>query len=376
MDEEDLDLTLLGINAVLAGEILWEHTAAGEASRLNLGPKFNFTPSLLVKKAQELGIPCAALSSYIPLELGRRHIFQLVFEILKLAHIAGKDLKSVMSRQKMLIIGSTDHMLQILLRIIYDLRGLIPIQNIWSMGQGSFHGLEKISGKWEFDPRSPKYLHNHGSMAMQKTMENQIYHFDSKGQLSLFTRKEFFEELSHFKDLVSYNIEDLDYLTTAIDFGSLGLAIQKKEAGYGMMMEVVFNNPERPIKGGLCAFDPILQQDVMIESFRLKGILPENIRYLNKNFNHYLNPQKTFQKLNEEGLFMPVLVKDGYLYFQPVQGDINFLTKTVFFRRKTMTSINSLKSPEDIPNALKAMESQDKQPGFKKIIEIQLENQI
>jgi hypothetical protein len=47
-----------------------------------------------------------------------------------------------------------------------------------------------------------------------------------------------------FSDKISYNIEDLDYLTYAIDFAGLGLALELGRQGYNMIMEVVANNPQ------------------------------------------------------------------------------------------------------------------------------------
>jgi hypothetical protein len=61
---------------------------------------------------------------------------------------------------------------------------------------------------------------------------------------------------------------------------------------------------------------------------------------------------------------MPVGVFGGRVYFQPVQGDANFLLPTAFFTRRQARPLNSLKTPDDIPAALAAMRAQDAQPGF------------
>ena len=132
-----------------------------------------------------------------------------------------------------------------------------------------------------------------------------------------------------------------------------------------MIMEVVANNPVKPQKGGMAAFDPILNRNVMIESFQLKGIRNEEIQYLNKNFNHYTSPHKVFNEIRKNGLPMPITVKDGYIYFQPVQGDINFLVPTQFVRRKVLKPIHNWKSPLTTPSTIAAMRNQDQQPGFK-----------
>jgi hypothetical protein len=72
-----------------------------------------------------------------------------------------------------------------------------------------------------------------------------------------------------------------------------------------------------------------------------------------------------WSRIKEQGLPMPIAVKEGFLYFQPVQGDINFLVKTAFFRRQEMRPIRNLKSPAALPLAINRMYAQDCQPGFK-----------
>jgi hypothetical protein len=136
-----------------------------------------------------------------------------------------------------------------------------------------------------------------------------------------------------------------------------------------MMMEIGGNNPQNPIKGGMCARDPALGRDVVVESFRLKNVPPKDIKSLNKNMNHYLNPAAALAALSREGLFMPVAVRRDRVYFQPVQGDVNFLVKTAFFTRGRTKPINSLKCPSDVPAALSAMAAQDARPEFLRLAE-------
>ncbi|MDR1165887.1 MAG: hypothetical protein LBO66_08495 [Deltaproteobacteria bacterium] len=370
LEEEEGDLDAEGRAAVLAGRVFWEHAAAGEATRLSLGPKFFLTPDFLLKEYQRAGLgPALPRRELLPLELGRRHLKQLVYEIRELALEAGEDPQKVLNRQKTLFIASAEAMEAVQKQVLQDLYGLWPLPNIWFMTQASFYGLNKRGEKWDYDPVSPKRLHNHGAMLMQKAMDGQIYRFNAAGELQRLSREEHLGELAAFDNLVSYNIEDLDYLTRALDFAALGLAARAKDEGYGFLMEVLSNNPERPIKGGCCAFDPALKRDVMIESFRLKGYRPEDIKFLNKNINHNLGPAQIYPILQEKGLFMPVSVKDGFLYFQPVQGDLNFILPTAFFRRQKMRPINCLKALGDIPAALEAMEAQDLQPGFPRFAE-------
>jgi hypothetical protein len=266
----------------------------------------------------------------------------------------------------MLIVGSEKIIEQLTSSILKAFNSIIPPQNFFFLNQPSFYGLNKTADThWFFDNNSPKRLHNHGQMVMQKVMNNQIFYHQANKNVIYLTRKDFFSILQDFDDLVSYNIEDLDYLTCALDFKTLGLAVEMGKKDFGMMMEIMKNNQERPIKGGMCAFDPKLGRDVMVESFQLKNYSIKDIIYLNKNFNHYPNPVKVLEILASQGLFMPVSVKENKLYFQPVQGDLNFLTKTLFFSRQNVKAINSLKSPSDIDFTLKAMTAQDNQKDFK-----------
>jgi hypothetical protein len=89
--------------------------------------------------------------------------------------------------------------------------------------------------------------------------------------------------------------------------------------------------------------------------------------------NHYLEPAKVMAVLADNGLFMPVVVHNDRVYFQPVQGDINFLVKTAFFTRVSEKELNSLKYPADIPPTLAAMAAQDAQPLFQALSEPVLE---
>lgn len=363
LEDEGDDLAELGRKAVLEGKIFWEHTAAGEATRLGMGSKYFILPERLERALAEDGGP-APEGGIMPLELGRRHLVQLVYEIGRLADESGVDPKMALARQRMLLVVPDEGMPTIAHGAARDLAGTLPRESLLFMVQTAFHGLEKGPSGWVQDPLSARRLHNHGYLAMQKAMEGQVFRLGDGGRPEPLSRRVFGGLLEESWDLVSCNIEDLGYLTAALDLQTAGLAVRKRSEGYGMMMEVMPNNPERPIKGGMFAHDPRLGRDVVVESFRLKGVGPKDIRFLNRNFNHYLDPARTVERIREEGLFMPVSVKDGRLYFQPVQGDISFWAKTFFFTRKNAAPINSLKARPDIPSALKAMRLQDAQPGF------------
>jgi hypothetical protein len=367
LEGKNKDFSNFGKKAVLEGRVIWEHAAAGEGTRLNKGPKFFITPEILLDKLKKEMVP--DLPKLYPMGLGRRHLIQLAFDIRNLSWEAGLDPDFVLSRQRMLVVASEEVMPMIYPEVIRDLKKFFPPQNLWFMTQPAFHGLNKTAKGWDFEPTSPKRLHNHGFLVMQKTMDGQVFYSDDGGEITYFSRKEFFSELEMVQNLVSYNIEDLDYLTGSLDFEAIGLAMEMCDKGYGMMMEILPNNPERPIKGGMYAYDPGLERDVIVESFRLKGRSPSDIKFINKNFNHYLDPATTFMKIREEGIFMPISVKDDYLYFKPVQGDVNFVAKTCFFTRKSASPINSLKTDADYLSAAKAMAVQDRQEGFIKFAE-------
>jgi hypothetical protein len=367
--EDLIGLAELGRKSALAGKILWEHPAAGEASRLGLGPKFLLTPKILGQRAAVLGLP-GDCQDLLPVTLGLRHLIQPVLELRRLAAESGLDPAETMGRQRVLIITAEDPLKFLGRPALGALFRLMAPGNVWLMGQKAYHGLwrPERGGGWAVDPLSPKRLHNHGQMVMQKTMDDQILSLEEGGPRSLKSREVFsvFEEL---EDLVSFNIEDLDFLGRALDLESLGLAVRLGGTGYGMVMELAANNPARPIRGGLCAFDPALGRDVMIESFRLEAMAPKDMLYLNKNFNHYPRPARVLGSLRESGLFMPVKVMDDRVHFQPVQGDLNFLARTAFFTRRQPRPLNALKSAADIPAALAAMRGQDAQPGFRELAE-------
>ncbi len=373
--------------AVLRGEVLFEHAAAGEGTRLMLGPKYFLNlgrdltldrlARLLSQESGELVTPedaAAGLEAQpqelLPLSLGTRHMLQLAFDLEKLARQAGESPREVLARQHLLIIISAE-MLARLEKDFYQWRffGFNPCK-VFFMVQESFHGLNLKGGKFFYDRHSPRRLHNHGQMVLQQTMDRQLFRLAGACPREQFfqAREAVGEWLQDFSDKISYNIEDLDYLTDSIDFAGLGLALEAGQQGYNMVMEVVANNPLKPQKGGMLAWDPQLDRDVMVESFQLGDIANADIHYLNRNFNHYPQPYESWRRLGEAGLPMPISVKDDFLYFQPVQGDINFLVRTAFFRRRELRPIRSLKSPASLPLAINRMLAQDRQPGFREFV--------
>jgi hypothetical protein len=371
-------------HAVLRGEILFEHAAAGEGTRLMLGSKYflNLSQDLTVEgianlMSQEAGqviTPAQVVApldcsphDLLPLSLGARHMLQLAFDLTRLAHDLGESPRDVLARQHLLIVIAPEMLAHVEKDFyLWHFFGFNPAQ-IYFMVQESFHGLNFTGGKFFYDARSPRRLHNHGQMVMQQAMEHQLFSLvgSHAWDKQVHSQQEVYDWLHRFVDKISYNIEDLDYLTGSLDFPGLGLALELRDQGFNMVMEVMANNPLKPQKGGMLAWDAELGRDVMIESFQLGDIENQAIKFLNRNFNHYPNPWVCWERIREAGLPMPITVKDGFLYFMPVQGDINFLVQTAFFRRREMRPIRNLKSPAALPLAINRMFAQDCQPGFK-----------
>jgi len=387
-DEQNVELAE---KAILNGEIFWEHAAAGEATRLGLGTKYLLNLKDLssekiaeliskeagkeVSKEEVLKEAGCESSDLLDINLGTRHMIQLAYDIAKLAKKHDKNLDTVLGRQKMLVIMNEKTGDQIVAEWKnYNYMGFNP-DNIFFMVQKSFEGIDKKGAEVKYDISHDKHkrLHNHGQMAMQKTHEKEIFRADG----TRLSSAEFENILSEMKDLISYNIEDIKYLTGAIDYQSMSLALELGAKGYGMVMEIVAQNPKRPQKGGAAFYDKKKDRVVMIESNQLKGIKPKDITHLNKNFNHYPNPVISYRAVREGDMHLHTCVKsvviDGkekhYLYFCTPQGDINFLVKTAYVMRRVLKPIEAWKSAVNTPATVAACHAQDKQEGFKEFCE-------
>ena len=374
--------------AVARGEVLFEHAAAGEGTRLLLGPKYfiNIGRDMDVEQIAHLlslesgtsvapeevaGQLTCRPQDLLPLSLGTRHMLQLAYDLEQLAQELGEPPAAVLGRQHLLVIIS-EGMAASLEKEFYQWHfyGFNPGQ-VFFMVQESFHGLNLKNGQFFYDESSPRRLHNHGQMVMQQAMDRQLFTLPGAHawDRTYHSQEAVGDWLQGFADKISYNIEDLDYLTGSLDYPSLGLVLELGEKGFRMVMEVVANNPVKPQKGGMLAWDPELKRDVMIESFQLGDLPNQEIAFLNRNFNHYPRPFESWRSLKDQGLPMPVAVKEGFLYFQPIQGDINFLVTTAFFRRQEMLPIKSLKSPAALPLTINRMAAQDRQPGFRELVQ-------
>lgn len=405
--DENVD-TSKAEEAILNGEVLWEHAAAGEATRLGLGTKylldlskFDFSKikevlvneAIKEKKSEEEINQIKAIkdeqfkeecgcepSELISLSLGLRHMLQLIHDIRKLAERKGKNPDEALKRQKMFIILNENTCDEISKELTsYGFLGLNP-KNVLFMEQKSFHGITLKDGDLIYDEKDSdgnekdnKRLHNHGQMVMQKLHDNSIFRMVN-GKRKYMRREEFLEFLKPFKDMISYNIEDLSYLTNSIDLQSLATALELGEKGYDMVMEVVGQNPKKPQKGASLFFDPRTNKNVMVESFRLFNLKNEDLKLMNKNFNHYPNTLNSIKKLFEKGLPLGFEVKEAadgkeYVYLCTVQGDINFLVNTAFVTRKELKPIYNWKTGAQTTQTIKAMYDQDKQEGFKELVE-------
>jgi len=417
LDDEKIDTTSAE-KAVLEGKIFWEHTAAGEATRLGLGTKyllnlsqFNLDDIILQMRSEALAeLEKSKLSSQKlvaakknliktinrttvldiaqndptksqNLSLGNRHMLQMAFDIAKIAQKHGKNPTKILKKQTLLIVLNE----QTAEEIIEEFKRFhffgFSSKNTYFMIQRAFHGIYIKEGCLFYDHTTErnKRLHNHGQLVMQKAHNEVIFQVNPQktSQKKFLSNKKYEKLLARHLDLLSFNIEDLGYLTSAIDLPSLALALKLGKKNYAMVMEIVAQNPIKPQKGGACFFDSRLKKTVMIESNQLKNIKNEEIKHLNKNFNHYPNPVIAFRAVKEKGLPITFEVKSAfdqsgnkkdYLYPCPVQGDINFLVKTAFVMRKNLKPITSWKSPATTPLAIKAVFEQDNQPGFREFV--------
>lgn len=387
---------------ILNGRFFWEHAAAGEATRLGLGTKFLLNLKDLsteqivqmIKNEEKKDNPdlsdieidkkvdvenikkvmgCTP-EDLLDISLGARHMLQMSFDVAKLAKKYGKDPDEVLKKQSTLVILNESTAEEIISQFEkFNFFGLSS-KNVFFMIQKSFSGIDIKDGKLFYDEHNNnKRLHNHGQMFMQKCHDNSIF-FIKEGKKHYLSADEFRSILEKHDDMLSFNIEDIGYLTSAIDLQSLSLALDLKVKGFNMVMEIVAQNPYKPQKGGGAFFDKKLNRVVMIESNRLLGIKNEEITHLNKNFNHYPDPVVAWSTVKEKGLPFPFDIKkakdiDGndklYIYPCAVQGDINFIVNTAYVMREVVKPISNWKSPATTPPTINACFNQDNQEGFK-----------
>jgi len=301
----------------------------------------------------------------LPLHLGMRHMVQFSFDIRRLAIRRGYDPQEVLGRQHLLVVINETTADTIIQEFIDSKFFGFNQKKVLFMIQKSYFGINVVRGHLYYDGNSQERLHNQGQMVMQQTEDNEIFSVEANGRRQVLTSEVFAELLRTMEDKVSYNIEDLGFLTGAIDIPALALALMKAEEGYDMLMEIVDNDPKTPQRGGMAAYDPVLGRNVMVASIQLNGIENCDIQYLDRNCNHYPNPHNAWSQLKKSGLNIPVAVKGRHLYGQAEHGDINFLVKTEFFTRKEVKLIQALESEANLPLAMRHMRLQDLQDGFR-----------
>ncbi len=350
---------------LLAGGVLLEHACAGEATRLGMGVKYLISPHELTREVLEdllepgLRAPLDP-RGLAPLCLGRRHMLQLAWDPPRLAEEHGRDPRAVLAAQTLLIVANRASFKQLL----EDFRGA---RSTASPPPGALHGPGTLPGPGPLPPGmapgpgfSPAACTTMARCCCRPSWTASSSTWIGRARPHYLPWEDYQRILAGMDDKISYNIEDLDYLEQSLDLDGLALALQLGGEGFRHGHGGGGNNPEAPQKGGLCAFDPGLGRDVMIESFQLAGLPPSEIRFLNKNVNHYPRPARAAAVLRERGLAMPLAVKDGYLYFQPVQGDLNFLLPTAFIRRPRLRPHRAWQTGAPTPAALLAMAAQDR----------------
>ena len=367
--------------AIVEGRFFSEHACAGEGTRLGLGTKYlidicrHLSPETIAEMVtKEKGTPHSPEdiirqggdpAELMSICLGTRHMLQFSFDIAKLAQKHMHDPGAVLRKQKMLVVLNDESAEEVLNEFQeHSFFGFVR-ENVYFMVQRKYHGISKGASGFFFDEKSALRLHNHGQMVMQETMDDEIFRIDEKGKRHHLASKDYERMLGTVDNKQSFNVEDLAFLHCSLDVRSIASGLHFAKDGYRMVMEVVANNPSHPQKGGMAAFDKKLGYNVMVEGFQLKGIHESDIRFLNRNFNQYPIPKESWHQIREHGLKMHFAVKSGHLYYQPVQGDINFLVKMKLVSRRNIMPICSWKSPATTTLAIRHMKKQDEQPGFK-----------
>ena len=387
--QEEPALSIRKIKAakcILEGKLFMEHAAAGEATRLGMGTKYlidirnqlgmdtlaeqmSAAAGRTVSKKEIIEKAGGSTEDLLPLSLGVRHMLQLSYDIYHMALRFHANPETILENQKMLIIINA-HSADTIIREMMACRYFgFSRENVMFMIQKAYPGISFRNGIAFFDPSSPERLHNHGYIALQQTMDDQIFYMDEFKRRCHLKADEFGNLLGMMNARIHSSIESLTYLTESIDFESLGFSLEEGDRGARMVMEIVKNDPENPQKGGMAAYDTRRGKNVMIEGFQLKNLPNEKITYLNKNFNYFPRPFDAWNRVKRFGIGMPVSVKKDHLYFQPVQGDMNFMLNTSFFQRENVTPIEAWKSISNTPIAIRAMLRQDRQDGFREYAE-------
>ncbi|MBU0672105.1 MAG: hypothetical protein KJ732_03655 [Candidatus Margulisbacteria bacterium] len=371
----------------LGGQEIVEDAAAGEATRLGLGTKYLLTPQKIAEALILHGlrqpdniipIPVAP-NDLAPISLGVRHKLQFVYDLIKLAASPSSspalNPAEVIKSQFSLTVLNEETQLQIVREFAQHSHfGLSPERTLFVVQEKGL-GMSIRDSQVYFDQRSEFRLWNHGDMKTQETLNGKVFWArinPANGELERnFLAPEAVEEIfSGMSNLTSYPIEDLDYLTSAINLTNLAMALRLGNQGFRMTMEAVAQGIP-PQKGGFFTFDPALDKVVCIESDCGGDIVRNDdpaslaqIAYLNKNFNMFPNPVEALRVLARQTLPQHLTIKGHHLYPQSVQGDQNFELPTAVIMWQPVQQIRNLKILAHGAPTLEAMQAQDQQPGF------------
>ena len=152
---------------VLDGKLFSEHAAAGEATRLGMGPKYliNIAEDLSLEKIAEIMSrersfvvkPEEVLEKagcrpeeLFPLSLGSRHMLQFSYDIYKLAKKHNYDPQNVLSGQHMLVVLNEATANKIIREFINNRFFGFSNENVLFMVQKAYHGINLVNGKYVF----------------------------------------------------------------------------------------------------------------------------------------------------------------------------------------------------------------------------------
>jgi len=385
---------------VQSGRLFTEHTVGGLATRINdsaqrvrFGPKYFMRPKDM---AREIGV--CGYDTLLDLTLGERHFLQLAYALVKLARQMGGDRwTEVLDRQNLSVVDNTRVNGQIVESFTkFGFFGFSPKRVLFNSSE-FYAGLVLEDGKLYFDSAvdekgnlAHSRIHNHGIVPMQACMENTFFTIDPHtGQRNQVARHEYLRILKSVADLISFNVEDLDFFADPLDLKAIGIAMQFAQAGFRMVQDVMRQKqpPLEPQKGGMLCLDPTLFDSltsqmgrlVIRESFEL-DLPPEKnadgtpnpayqealrkFGYINRNTNQYPHPAEISEILERHGL--PVYPdvyreEDGALRIGNLspQGDINLLVPTAYVFRDS--AIRSLKARSDLALTLERLKAQDEQ---------------
>lgn len=421
---------------LLAGRVLGEGAFAGDASRIKKAPDSNPSARYVMHEskifigAQQLidqAIEAKLIdkvdadkrdaSAYMPYGLGSLHLYKAAFEVYSLALSKGKtpeEAREILRNQVRVIVLPEAYADEAIAEVAKNnYYGFNP-ENMFFMIQAKLPGLNiNESGEVVVDKSAPKRIWNHGAMKGQYAVSGEVFRAfvaESGGvNRKPISDKELDSILERMYDTVSYSIEDMSLIETGqvSDLTMIGLAYAHKlSSNAQFLMEVVAQNMRDPQKGGFVAFDPEAAEALMLETSMAGSLIDlsmtgeelkaqlRKIEYLNRNFNHTMDVAGVVKRIRDmlnmaiEGTLsgMPLEqrilgfphpeLKDGYLYPQPPQGDLNMALRKVLAAKNPLPQISGLKVQSNIPSALTALYIGSRQNGLSQFIEDVLSRRI